>query len=215
MSKVGAVDPAWTDMSDYVVHFAKPSPGRTAYDNAISILHSGRIEARNAFGAGRTLPPARKSVCFSEVPLHELKRLAAVRGPHGIGFRKEFLVERDGGPILYAYKDTSHAKAVEAMVKSAANTPDHPIWSFAPFVDVPGIYGKIHYQYEWEREWRVVGDLDFSTTDPALLIIPESHHEVARGFFDDAESDQLGPNYKCRFIDPYWDEKTVALALGN
>ncbi len=104
---IGNIDPSWKDMSKYVVHFAKADPPKTAYDNAISILYGRRIIAANAFGAGRNLAPARKSVCFSEVPLHHLKRLADVRGRHGIGFRKEYIVDRGGGPILYAYKDSA------------------------------------------------------------------------------------------------------------
>jgi Putative abortive phage resistance protein AbiGi, antitoxin len=215
MNKVGAIDPAWSDMSEYVVHFAKPHGGKTAYDCALSILYSRVIEARNSFGAGRHLPPARKSVCFSEVPLHQLKRLADVRGPYGVGFRKEFIVGRGGGPILYAYKDSDHAMAINSMVHSAKDEPDHPIWKVAPFVDLPGVYGKSQYLYEWEREWRSLGNFPFTVDDPAFLIIPEHLHSPARTFFDDAEAEHLGPNYKCKFIDPFWGEEKVASVIGG
>lgn len=70
MTLIGSIDPSWKDMSKYVVHFAKETTGKSAYDNAISILYARRIIAANAFGAGRNLAPARKSMCFSEVPLH-------------------------------------------------------------------------------------------------------------------------------------------------
>jgi len=210
---IGCIDPSWKDMSKFVVHFAKENPPQTAYDNAISILGQRRIVAANAFGAGRKLALARRSVCLSEVPLHHLKRLADVRGPHGIGFRKVFIVERGGGPILYAYKDTPQAQAVNAMVQAAAHDPNSPVWRVAPFVDLPGTYGWSTYLYEWEREWRHVGDLDFSVTDPAFLIIPESHHEAARDFFHSAKIENIGPSYECPFIDPYWDEDQIAAAL--
>lgn len=212
---IGSIDPTWTDMSKFVVHFAKAGPSGTAYDTAISILYQRRIVAANTFGAGRKMLPARRSVCFSEVPLHHLKRLADVRGPHGIGFRKEFVVDRGGGPILYAYKDTPHAQAVNAMVQAAAHDANSPVWRVAPFVDLPGTYGSSTYLYEWEREWRHVGDLDFSEMDPAFLIIPESHHEAARDFFDAAKADTTGPSYECPFIDPYWGEAQVAAALHS
>jgi hypothetical protein len=202
-------------MSKYVVHFTKEMDGKSAYEAALSILHARRIEARNAFGAGRTLPAARKSVCFSEIPLHQLKRLADVRGPYGIGFRKELLVARGGGPILYAYKDTDHAKAVNSMVAAAANQPGHPIWSIAPFIDLPGVYGHTEYLFEWEREWRAVGDFSFTPEDAAFLIIPENLHEAARAFFDDAEQANIGPNYKCKFIDPYWNDETVSSVMPS
>jgi hypothetical protein len=69
------------------------------------------------------------------------------------------------------------------------------------------------YLYEWEREWRHVGDLDFSETDPAFLIIPEDLHETARDFFHSAKIDDVGPSYECPFIDPYWGEDRITAAL--
>ena len=213
MTLIGNIDPSWKDMSKYVVHFAKAETPRTAYDNAISILYERRIVAAKSFGAGRKLAPARRSVCFSEMPLHHLKRLADVRGPHGIGFRKEFIVERGGGPILYAYKDTPQAHAIKAMVNAAAHDPNAPVWDIAPFVDLPGTYGNSMYLYEWEREWRHVGDLEFSELDPAFLIIPADLHEAARGFFHSAKVDHMGPSYECPFIDPYWGEDEIVAAL--
>ena len=213
--QIGAIDPSWKDMSKFVVHFTKESLPRSAYDSAISILYQRCIIAKKAFGAGRDLAPARKSVCFSEVPLHHLKRLADVRGQYGIGFRKEYVVQRGGGPILYAYKDTMQAKAVNALVRAALNEPSSPIWDVAPFVDLPGIYGKSKYLYEWEREWRHVGDLRFAETDPAFLIIPEALHVVARGFFESAKFENLGPSYACPFIDPYWGEDKIEVALES
>lgn len=213
MTLIGNINPSWKDMSKYVVHFAKETVGRSAYDNAISILYQRRIIAANAFGAGRHLAPARRSVCFSEVPLHHLKRLADVRGQHGIGFPKEYVVKRGGGPILYAYKDTPQAQAVNAMVHAAAHDASSVIWDLAPYVDLPGTYGKSKYLYEWEREWRHVGDLDFLEADPAFLIIPEGLHDAARDFFDAAKADNVGPSYECPFIDPYWGEDQIAAAL--
>jgi len=132
MTLVGTIEPSWKDMSNYVVHFAKEATGKSAYGNAISILHERRIMVANAFGAGRHLAPARKSVCFSEVPLHHLKRLAGVRGRHGIGFRKEYIVERGGGPILYAYKDTKQAKAIKALVYAGEHDASSLVWEVAP-----------------------------------------------------------------------------------
>jgi hypothetical protein len=43
----------WTDMSDYVVHFARDYAEKSAYDNMLSILGSGVIKARNPFGLVR------------------------------------------------------------------------------------------------------------------------------------------------------------------
>lgn len=99
------------------------------------------------------------------------------------------------------------------MVHAAASDANLPIWDVAPFVDLPSTYGKSKYLFEWEREWRHVGDLIFSTSDPAFLIIPETLHEAARGFFHSAKVDNVGPSYECPFIDPYWGEDRIASAL--
>jgi hypothetical protein len=212
---VGTWSEDWLDMSPFVVHFSKPSGKRTAYDNCLSILAERRIEARARFGIGKDYDASPKSACFSEIPLHYLKRLADVRGSYGIGFRKEFLIERDGGPIMYAYKDTLQAMAMRKLVSKAKDNPKDPIWKVAPFVDQPGEYGTKSYFYEWEREWRHVGNLDFHQNEAAFLIIPEGSHSAARGFFNEAERENIGPNYKCPFIDPYWDAAKVKAAFNE
>ena len=162
---------------------------------------------------GKNFQASPKCVCFSEIPLHHIGRLADRRGSYGIGFKKEFLVKHDGGPILYAYKNTKHAVAMQNLVKAAQNDPTHPIWKVAPFVDIPGMY-KGEYFFEWEREWRLIGDLKFDTNHPAFLIIPDDLHAMARVFFDDAERENLGPNYECKFIDPYWDREKISEVLA-
>jgi Putative abortive phage resistance protein AbiGi, antitoxin len=209
---VGNNSPDWEDMSDYVVHFTKASENRTAYENSLSILGQRKLEARNRFGVGREFQSSPECVCLSEIPLHHLGRLAIKRGSYGIGFKKEFVVQRDGGPILYAYKGTEHAKAMKKLVAEHQSDPTHSIWRVAPFVDVPGVYNS-EYCFEWEREWRLTGDLEFEVNDPAFLIIPDDLHKNAREFFDVAEAENVGPNYQCKFIDPYWDKEKIAEVL--
>lgn len=210
---IGTTHPNWEDMSPFVVHFTKKSAKSSEYDNSISILASRNLQAQNRFGMGKNYGESPPCVCFSEVPLHQLKRLADKRGSYGIVFRKEFIVARDGGPILYAYQDTPHAMAMRALIDDAVGKPDDPIWRVAPFVDQPGQYGSSSYFFEWEREWRHPGNLQFNEDDPAFLIIPEDLHEAALDFFDNAEREQLGPNYKCPFIDPYWNLEKIKTIL--
>src|ERR1700760_42213 len=98
----------WTDMSDYVVHFARDYAEKSAYDNMLSILGSSVIKARNPFGLVREKAPDPKSqhvACFSEIPLHRLRRLAEARSEYGIVFRKDFVIHQGANPIMYAYKD--------------------------------------------------------------------------------------------------------------
>jgi hypothetical protein len=116
---------------------------------------------------------------------------------------------------MYAYKDTPHATALRKMTSEASASQHDPIWKIAPFVDQPGQYGPKSYFYEWEREWRHIGTLDFKETDAAFLIIPEDLHSHARGFFNNAEAENTGPNYRCVFIDPYWDAGKVKAAFHD
>jgi Putative abortive phage resistance protein AbiGi, antitoxin len=111
----GENSPKWTDMSDYVVHFAKHYEGKNAYTNMLSILANRVIHARNPFGISRDNAPdplSQKAVCFSEIPLHLLGRLADKRSEYGIVFRKDFVVHRRGNPIFYAYKDQPVTNAI-------------------------------------------------------------------------------------------------------
>jgi hypothetical protein len=213
----GENSPNWTDMSDYVVHFAKDYQGRKAYDNMMGILSNRVIRARNPFGIARTKAPdiaSQKAVCFSEVPLHLLGRLADKRSEYGIGFGKAFVIHRKGNPILYAYKGQSVAAAIRKLVAAFGDDTDSPIWELTPFIDIPGVYPNGSYFFEWEREWRKIGDFKFTLEDVAFLIIPEHQHEVARNFFATAKHENLGPAYDCPYIDARWKRDKIAHALG-
>ena len=206
-------NPSWPDMSDYVVHFAKQYDGRSDYDTIMGILSGQVIRAFNIFGIARENAPdpsSQRTVCFSETPLHYLGRIANRRSELGIVFRKSFIVSRGGNPILYAYRDQPLYRSVHALMAAGRGNPNAPIWSMTPFVDAVGG----NYNFEWEREWRHIGDLRFTSDDVAFLIIPANLHEAARTFFASAEEDEVGPNYPCPFIDARWNQQQIAEALG-
>lgn len=208
MPLFGKTKSQWTDMSDFVVHFARDYGTKSAYDNMLGILASRRIEARNPFGLMRKDAPdldSQRVACFSEVPLHRLRRLAEARSQYGIVFRKDIVISGGANPIMYAYKDHQVTAALKAIAQKTATDPSHPIWSVTPFVDAPGKYGKSAYFFEWEREWRKTGHFTFVEDDVAFLIIPEELHEAAQGFFATVKAEHLGPFYECPFIDPFWN----------
>jgi hypothetical protein len=220
---IGRAEANWHDMSAHVVHLVRAASASEAYDNIISILADGRLEARSPFGAARANAPdvtSQRCVCLSEMPVDQLGRIIARRLPsdrsawHGIAFSKTFLVERGGGPILYAYDGTPQAEAVQRLMREArrgTNPAAHPIWDLTPFVDLPGRAGS--YYFEWEREWRHVGDLRFSPEDVAFLLMPEEFHEAARGFFEDARREDVGPAYHCPYLDATWPRERWMRAL--
>jgi hypothetical protein len=203
-------------MSAHVVHLVRGASSQDAYWSIIGILSSGRLVAQNSFGIAKSSAPvaaSQRAVCFSEAPVEMLDRIARRRVPegprgwHGIGFTKEFMVERGGGPILYAYDGSPQSDAIRSMMRMALASPQpdkHPIWQLTPFIDSPGPYGGGAYFFEWEREWRHQGDLVFSPEDVAFLIMPEDYHEAARGFFEGAYYENTGPAYFCPYLDINW-----------
>ena len=68
------------------------------------------------------------------------------------------------------------------MVKSLAFRSDpelqHVLWRFTPFIDYPD--EGTTYDWRWEREWRVRGDLRFGPQHVAVLFAPQSNHETIR-----------------------------------
>jgi hypothetical protein len=110
------------------------------------------------------------------------------RGP----IRKDIVIHRKANPILYAYKEHAVLSALKELMKAAKDDAANPIWTITPFVDALGDYGKSKYFFEWEREWRKVGDCTFATDEVEFLIIPESLHETARGFFKNVKAENLG-----------------------
>jgi hypothetical protein len=209
-------------MSDYVVHFTRDYGGNTAFENIMTILGSRRLAARNPFGIGRKSSPdvdCQMAVCFSEIPLHRLTRISRRRGEYGIVFSKKFISGRGGLPVWYVESSSTAATVLRSLMAHAKN--EHAgselqgIWNLAPFIDFPGTYGDVEYRFEWEREWRHVGDLDFHENDPSFLIIPEGLHRQAIGFFEEAKAANTGPSYECPFIDASWSQARVELALAS
>jgi hypothetical protein len=211
----------WRDMSEYVVHFSKGEAGKTAYTSMLSILASGRLQARSRFGAARgldALGDTQQAACFSEIPLDRLDRLVERRSKYGIGFRQEFLISAGGGRVWYLDSDGTPARYIRELVAENVRSPmnlSSPLWQLTPFIDFPGSYGGIDYRFEWEREWRVPGGLTFSPDQVAFLFIPGELQAQARIFFDDAEKTRTGPNYECPFIDPLWSDNAIQAAVAH
>jgi len=215
-------------MSNYLVHFAKGN-GRAhktisstitatraadpGYWTMMSVLSTGRLRPGGAFGIGRKEAPdpaRQRAVCFSEIPPGEWLRLSERRrSAYGIGFSKQFISKRGGGPIWYARNGSEQNKALKKLMRMGEGDPDHPVWRITAMIDAPGVYGLTSYEYEWEREWRHIGDLMFEPKDVAFLFIPEELHAQARAFFSYAYHENLGPAYFCPFIDAKWPKARV------
>ena len=218
--KLGAFGKSdWLDLSEYLVHFTKGSETSDGYQAMMSILASGRLRRGDApFGLGKSVKALRESqrvVCFSETPLGFLKRLVLRRkSPFGIGFHKRFLLEKGAAPLWYLQRGTPQHAAMMTLIKRAKTPldPTDPVWNLTPFIDAPGPR-PFDNDFRWEREWRLRADLDFHVDDVAFLFIPENRHSDAWAFFHDAERENLGPAYKCPYLDGTWDPERVAAGL--
>jgi hypothetical protein len=195
---------------------------RTGYHPWLEILGSRELKAgEKPLGAARRVrgvEPSQRCVCFSEIPLDMLDRLIQLRSLFGVGFAKSFIVANGGAPLWYLDKDGIQAPIIRAQIEQRVADgvdPDDPFWKLTPFIDHPGSYAGRPYRFEWEREWRVIGDMRFREDDVAFLFLPEEDHDTARQFFVDAEVENRGPAYLGAYIDPRWDMQRIQDALKN
>jgi hypothetical protein len=183
---------------------------------SLDILGGMELRALNVFGAARNDPRVnshnpQKSVCFTEIPLQYSARIARRKSAFGLGFTKFFIRDRGGQPVWYVEKGSDQEMALNALI---ATSPHH-LSQLAPFIDIRGNHNGKRYEFDWEREWRVNGDLRFNPQDVAFLMLPENYHDLARNFFEDARHEQTGPAYlHCPYIDPFWDEAKI-LQVAN
>lgn len=162
-------------MSDFLVHFTHTK------DELKQIFDDACVKASGPFGAAKgigspALPP-QKSVCLSEIPLDYLDRLVDRHGSYGIGFRKAWAIEKNATRVWYLDKDSAVAdKVVDwAQAGGPGAWEDDPIYSLTPFIDYVGTFNGVRHEFEWEREWRVNGDLAFMfPRNVPFIFVPES-----------------------------------------
>ena len=195
----------YDDASSYLVHLVGK---KDSYNNLMSILSSGRIRAVNAFGFLRKSNP-QKSICFSEIPPKFLNKLVSRHGGSGIAFKKEMLISKGANRVWYLEKDGEQHKLIDGLQNNIPGNLKPLLDGLTPFIDLTGDFNGRSYRFDWEREWRLVGDLYFSPSDVSFLIIPGESHDAARSFFIDAFNDEVGPNYPCPFYDPLLNKITV------
>jgi hypothetical protein len=194
------------DESDYLVHLSKKED---SHGGLMSMLYSGTITAFKPYGYYARNNAEKKVVCFSEIPPPHLAKLIKRRSNHGIAFKKEFLLKIGAQRVWYLEKNSMVHQSLDTLRGLLNNSlQQEALLNLTPFIDVHGEHKGTPYRFEWEREWRVIGDVYFEPNDVAFLIIPSSHHQAARDFFTEAEINQEGPNYPCPYYDPLTDMYT-------
>lgn len=211
----------WTDMSNFVVHFTKGAiaPGGNGQPAMLSPadvlwkILAERLLKRgpDAWGAAVNLlelKDTQRSVCFSEIPLGYLSRLVARRkSSYGIAFRKAFVFAKGGAPVWYVDRGSPVELLLSQMRREGlAHRPDyktHAVWRITPFTDHPFHGEGRQWRFEWEREWRVPLDVQFTDTDVAFLFLEEAVHASWRDAFTKLRASH-GLSYPAKFIDPLW-----------
>ncbi len=128
-------------------------------------------------------------VCLSELGVGEVARLAERHGNFGLAFHRSSVQLRGAAPVWYLPRDSLMQTRFFDTVKKLAfrNDPvrDEFLWELTPFVDYPrdanGCGTESAYDWRWEREWRIRGDLEFGPTEVAIVFAPSGmHHTVSR-----------------------------------
>lgn len=169
-----------SDLSRWLVHLTRSEA------DLISILKTGRIEARVAYGAGRRFSVAlhrHRSVCLTEIPLHELHRMTP-RRPWGIVFDKERLRAKfNAQPVWYVSDPSPQWDALVVAMQESRGDARSPIWELTPFIEsVRSFQSRFPNDWRSEREWRVRGDLEFDLEDVARIVVDD---EGDPAFFDE------------------------------
>ncbi|WP_420122378.1 abortive infection system antitoxin AbiGi family protein [Nakamurella sp.] len=202
-------------MSDYLVHMTHADLA-TGRQNLLSIIRQGRVNHSLApTGTCRNVPgvPSQYTTSFSEIPMGYLDRLIERHGRYGVGFRRTAVIDAGGSPVWYL-PPTSPAQRVfqEAYFRGRGGDIDYqdPIWQCSPFIDNPANGGSWRFEWQWEREWRVLGPFDFDAASVALIFAPEDDHgqldaEISYQLTGDCE----GWWGESIFIDPHWSIEVI------
>jgi len=210
-------NPDWRDMSEYVVHFTKDSDDASALENLQQILEDQDIRASGPFGWAKglnALGDSQKVACFSEIPLDLLDRLVDRRSSYGLGFHQRTLLDAGGARVWYVDRHSQIGEVLDTRLMALVESRDwdDDLWSLTPFIDQPYDAPTGGYRFEWEREWRVPGGLQFDLDEVAFVFVPEEEHGFLRDYITqylDRDQVALGPG----LVDPLWDADSLQRAF--
>lgn len=173
------------DLSNHLVHFVArgdswpPTGGppesvrqMTAHQRLGAIIRERIIRAFRPFGSDA---PA---VCFTESTRSAIAQAVRTRPyePYGIGFTKEFVFDRGGGPAFYVRGDEwPHVSAMPAGLRFRATRYWPGSVREREGEDIPWYLNTCEWYHE--REWRAPaepqsGGLSFQWSDVAFLVLP-------------------------------------------
>jgi hypothetical protein len=203
-----------------------------AQESLQRIIRSSKIEAKSPFGYFNLKIPYRRSdgtstnlgsgvqrswlrsVCFTETPVDGIGFQCQFNPARkcqfdrfGLAFYESPVRKARGNPIFYVDSSNAGLRSSLDVIPSSNICED-----FAPMMPFFECFGQRLYSkssnakeidFRWEREWRVVGDFEFSQVDVAFGLCPEEHISkfetlVSRKFL---------------FVDPFWPKEQLLAKL--
>ena len=192
------------DFSTFLVHLTRhdledDDGGDTAENNFRNMLAAKTINALRAHclyndqlrRLDKQQQRAFRVTCYTEAPLDQLDQFVRFNDrrahnfqPYGFVFHKDCMLRKGAEKATYlnGYAGTTHRRtAYDEVFKIAVrNGFTGKVWRQLPFVNV------MHdgYDFAWEREWRIAGDLKFKLSDLVCVILPEGKHADLRTKLD-------------------------------
>lgn len=189
------------DISHFVVHLTRDdtsdfTDGGSAKSNFEAIIEDRRICAYqphciHASEIPESLLKKYSVACFTEVPLTQIHLLTKfIQGrkiqlqPFGLVFSREFIISKGAQPAIYinSYgKNTFLREAADSICEIARKRKfkSGKVWRFLPYLNAM----HERYDFTWEREWRVCGDVQFTPSDVVSVILPSTGYEDLRQKF--------------------------------
>ena len=165
------------DLADHVIHFTGRAGPRINVDPEIEalddesrllrILQTGELLGFETFGAASSV------VCLTESTKTAISFLVREGRytPCGVGFSKQYVFDRGGGPALYVRGDEwSMVQSLPEPLRSRAVR----FWPGAAPAPGEFLASDLTAPSEWlhEREWRVPERLVFDWDDVEFLLVP-------------------------------------------
>lgn len=229
------------DLSRFLVHLTRDYDGASACDNLLSILRQKRICARNAhclfmyefdrLRFSRMLRERFQAVCFTEVPLPQVKRLiskVARRSiklkPYGLVFDRQGLLERGANPAIYINTGTTRLSQFLlkqfrgqfdgiTTLRGLKDTERAHYEAIIQYYSLVNIIRQTH-DFTWEREWRFTGDLAFKYVELVAIIAPEPEE-----FEDECKSALSAAKFqyvrRLPIISPEWSYEDIVEVMST
>jgi hypothetical protein len=187
------------DYSPFLVHLTKGTKEKPPKIILEDILTQHTLKAlnyhcflmNNLKNASTQIQNKYKVVCFSETTIDQVSKLTEeISGrwyslaPYGLIFTKDFIRGKGGNPAIYVTWPFSDQ--FRLLMNNGNSDQTHKLLALVNICDEGN-------DWHWEREWRIVGNLEFNLDD------------VFCGFCPDNEIAYFEEQYKpVRFLDPKW-----------